>query len=341
MSFVDCEGFETINNNDVKETLIGVSNNYITSSDPQITAFGYGTAYGKNVGGAEDTFSCYFPGLVNKKTIFFNWHLKGNSTTASTNMHLTLLDGASTQVVLRRNGDNSFSALRGSTVLATSSPIITVTKYYFLQLKVVIDSTNGEFIFKVDNSTVFNLTGINTQNTANDYVNRYTFLVLSNFNFIDNVVVYDDAGTQMNDFTPETRVFGQFPTANGDINEFTPNTSTNFSRVNQRYDGDTTYNFTDTVGHTDLYAYNALVPSGSAVYGVKTSIFFRKSDLGDNEVVNVVKSGGTIYEDPAGPYESSPSYIIKEWIMEKNPNTNDFWTVSGANSLQTGIRRKL
>jgi hypothetical protein len=342
MAFVDCEGFESLYSNapSLKEEFISIA--AVTSStDPQITAFGFGKCFGTGIGTFDQLFVSKFPGLVNKKTIFFNWHFKNVINNTITFNLLTLQDESITQVALRRNGDGSFSALRGSTVLATSPIITTNNQYYFLQLKVVIDSTNGEFIFKVDNSTVFNLTGINTQNTANDYVNRYTFNAQSNTIYIDNVVIYDDSGSVMNDFTEETRVIGQYPTGNGDTIEWTPNTSTNFSRVNQNYDGDTTYNFTDTVGHTDLFTYASLVTSGANVYAIKVGSTFRKDDANTNAVVNVVKSGGTIYEDPAGPYESSPSYIIKEWIMINDPNTSSPWTVSAANAIQSGIRRKL
>jgi len=63
--------------------------------------------------------------------------------------------------------DGSVYAVRGNTLLGRSDPCIAAGGYHHIECKAKIDSTTGYIEVRINEVTVLNLTGINTQNTGN------------------------------------------------------------------------------------------------------------------------------------------------------------------------------
>jgi len=334
MAFIDCEGFDLMGN----------------TVEPGNT-FGYGTtgafnpgvfSYGNCFGGNGVAISGPLPSSYS--TIFANFHWKVNTTN---NIRVfSFKDSAGTYQFTISQVGSKLTVLRGDhygtgVVLATGPTTIIADSWYFLQLKLVVNSSTGSCILKIGEVEEINVSGVNTQATANANVAQWYFSsAASNYNYIDNLVFYDETGGVMDDFTPETRVFGQFPTGDGALTEWTPSAGANYENVNEAYDTDTTYNSADTAGMRDLYAYPSPVPAGTAVYAIKASATFRKDDVGENTCNILVRSGGSNYEATNGPFQSLGSYLYHSYIMTVDPNTGLEWTITNANAIQTGIIRK-
>lgn len=71
--------------------------------------------------------------------------------------------------------EGSVRALRGSTALGRSDPCVAAGGYHHFEAKAKIDNSTGYVEVRVNEVTVLNLTGIDTQNTANAENSQFRF----------------------------------------------------------------------------------------------------------------------------------------------------------------------
>lgn len=75
--------------------------------------------------------------------------------------------GNSEQIRVNLGTEGSVRALRGNTALGRSDPCVAAGGYHHFEAKAKIDNSTGYVEVRVNEVTVLNLTGIDTQNTAN------------------------------------------------------------------------------------------------------------------------------------------------------------------------------
>lgn len=80
--------------------------------------------------------------------------------------HCMIVMGTDGSVLALRGGNMNNTAL-GGTVLGRSDPCIAAGGYHHIEIKVKIDNSVGYIEVRINEVTVLNLTGIDTQNTAN------------------------------------------------------------------------------------------------------------------------------------------------------------------------------
>lgn len=256
----------------------------------------------------------------------------------------TSMSSPITQIDIRVTNDAGFQVTRNGTVIATSLPnLFTFNFWNYLEVKVFVHDSTGFVQIRLNGQTYLNATALDTKNTGNNYINMFRFQPFGNtgmFNFkIDDVYVCDDTGTTNNGFLGECRVQTQYPTANGDQNDFLAvGAASNWQTVDETpADDDLTYVRSAVVGATDNYAMGTLALTGT-IFGVQLNVSHRKDDVGSRTVTPVIKAGTTHYEGALFPCGSD--YSVAQKIWEKNPDTATTWTNVSLNNIFAGVRIK-
>lgn len=277
------------------------------------------------------------------------FRLAGLPTSAQAQL-IQLIDNATIQIDVRVNTDGTISVTRNGTVLGTTtSSWINPNTYTHLEFKGKIDPSVGTYEVKVNGVSRLSGTGANTRATANSYATTIRMGLVSNsdLNGGVHVVDYDDIivwDTQANDaagnpdisnFIGDCRLSWLLPTGAGATTAFTPDSGSNYARVNEATPDITSYVESSTIGHTDTYAMGDLSAAASSVKSVAVVQYARKTDAGSRQMAAVLRSGGTDYAHATG-VDLNDSYLYSFRNWGTNPNTVTTWTVSDVNALEVG-----
>jgi hypothetical protein len=337
-TFLWIDGFDEIGNVNQKYTEGGeITQGLGTSTN---TPFSYGRSLGW--ASASATLQKVVSGAP--YTVFFvGFHFLINSPDTTERNFLQFLDAQNNvvQIELRRIWDNVLlkhvlRLYRGSTLLATSSDGITQNTWVWLSVKHVCSQTNGVVEVKINNASVLSFTG-NTQNGAVTQVHRPAILsgatLNSAFN-VDNLVIA--TGLASDPPLSECRIFGAVvPTSNFNA-QFTPNAGTNWSNVNEiPPNDDTSYNFSNTVGDTDVFVCAPPTLTG-VIPAVKINFRARKDDAGVRELAPIIRPTTTNHQGPA--IEINPNYFNRGYMWTTNPDTGQAWNPGDIANLKFGYR---
>jgi hypothetical protein len=139
-----------------------------------------------------------------------------------------------------------------------------------------------------------------------------------------------------------------FPTYPANPTGFTTTVNTWFWSVNYHNanfynvselasDGDTTYNFSNTVGAIDSYHLSALAGSPTAVLMAQVRTIARMSDNGARTAATYFKSGASVVTGASVPLASSYQYMpFQQYLLD--PATGAAWTVAAINAVEIGIK---
>lgn len=274
-----------------------------------------------NVNGVVTGFAFSLPSLPSADTVLIAW-----------------MDGGTTQVDLRITSTGAIRATRNGTSLGVSSAgVVTAGTYMFLEARVTISTTTGSVEVRVNNTTVLNLTNVNTQATANNYVNRVDWRTVTSPTLVDDIHHYDTTGTTFNTFDGDLPVLLAPVSGPGDYAQWTPNGApSNYDCIDDiPPDGDATFNSTQQSGRVDSFAH-APVTGLAAVRAVKVMAFARKDDAASRVLEPGVVIGGAFY---AGGQVALPdTYIWASVYFANNPATNAAWTLDAVNNAQIAYR---
>lgn len=252
---------------------------------------------------------------------------------------LSLQDGASTQIKIRFNGDNTLSVVRGDgTVLATSDPstqqFLTNPYWPYLEFKATIHNTAGAFELWVNETLWLSATGVNTRFTANDYANGVSIGVGGNAH-VDDFYIDDGSrglwGNQKMEYLP----------VNGDgtytqLSRGGADSGSNHGQVDESaQNGDTDYVKATAVGQKDTYTLTPMSGAPLDVTCLQLTMVARKEDILDREVAFLLKSGAT--EDLGANLSLDTSYghFIKPYVLD--PHTGSPWAYAGVNAAEIGV----
>lgn len=249
--------------------------------------------------------------------------------------------------VAYRGNQPGIDSPAGTLLGVTSNNVWANGVYNFIEFGVKIDPTVGYIKVKVNGVLVLNLTGINTQNTANASWDSLVFMNLEGGGGIGATWLVDDLyytdnvtgpGTHpCNTFLGDSKTVTLFATGNSSV-QWTPFANTNYQEINETaMDSDTSYNSDITPGHEDLFTFQPLTGTIAVIYGVQLTGAYRKDDAGDRQIKQALKSGATevygpIYHVPDVSY----AYFTDPFIL--NPNTSLNWTSTNVNALLAGYQ---
>lgn len=257
---------------------------------------------------------------------------------------ISFIDGSTEQIELWFNALQKLEVRRGATLLATSTTVLSLATYYYLEFKATIHPSAGAYEVRINNIAEAALTasGVNTRSSANSTADSVAVCVGqftaqgTGWDF-DDFYVCDTSGAQNNDFLGDIRVQYIAPTGAGATTQFTPSTGANWQNVDDAApDGDTTYNSDATPGDIDTYAMSNLVSTAGSVKAVQTLISARKDDAGVRTIAPVVRHGGVDY--PGTNVNIGNTYTFYREVMELNPGTGVAWTVADVNAAEFGVK---
>lgn len=218
------------------------------------------------------------------------------------------------------------------------------TLWFYLEVKMNIGNP-GSFEIRINGTPVATVSGVQTQQTGNAWVNRIAICGVTQFG---NAITMDDLfivdtqdATGTTDFIGEVRVQTKFPDADGFQNDFLRSTgSVNATNVNTspiNYTENGKYNYSGTVGAKDLYSIGNFTVSGT-IFAVQENLSFRKDDVGNRNICPLLRTASTEYEGTSVACFSEYTWTGKIW--ENNPSNNLPWTLTDLNLAEFGIKVK-
>lgn len=260
-------------------------------------------------------------------------------------------EGTTQQIGLRLTPTGSFQFFRGNTALGSASTIpLTFNAWHYLEMKIVIDSTNGIVELKIDGAFGIQLSSQNTQQTANAWA---TALVIGNnwntFNgalnsgafaeaYFDDFYLLDGSGSANNTYLGDIKVQCVMPSGNGSRNDFTVfGAAANWQCVDEKPPDDgTTFVQTQTLGAIDRYTFPAI--SAQTVFAVCINMRALKTDASRRSLRGDIKSGATIVDTGRDLDLLETTWQFFQGISETDPNTSAQWTATNINAAEFGIK---
>lgn len=215
--------------------------------------------------------------------------------------------------------------------------------WHFIELHYKIDSAVGIAELWIDNTVVFNNTGVNTT-----YYGNTTFTTLHLFggensgidaSFDDLYII--DATTGPNNTTRlgDSRIQTLRPSGDAGPNDGTPSTAgPHYAMVNEpQNDGGATYiTVTGTSGQEELFNMTSLVTTPSSIFGARVLNYAEKTDAGTLNTNAVISSNGIVANGNTQALLTGFSGMYG--IFETDPNTGSAWTPTAINSADCGFK---
>jgi hypothetical protein len=352
MSWLCGDGFDFYSNGASDWTLTQGGDSAFASIGGGVTAttpYGTGLAFNCAAGGQGWTSATF----ANSTTLWVNFIIynAGNAySTGGTTVFngFTLRDGSNNQVgvFLRSGGDIIVTNGNGNgTILYTSSQIIPNASangtWHHFQFKIVINNTTGSVECRMDGATSsnFTATGLNTRNgSSNSFVNNGLFGLVptgagANM-YWDDWYMFNDQGAVPNDWQGQVRCYSYYPNGDGTVSWLPNSGVSNYTRVNQVYDGDATYVSTATVANFDQYALAALPSTPAAIINVQTRVVARMDDAGPHTVNSRIWSGISTADGAGMTLSTSYQQLWKNFLVD--PATSSAWAPSTLSTLKVG-----
>jgi hypothetical protein len=218
---------------------------------------------------------------------------------------------------------------------------------FYLELKVTLHDTTGSYEIRVNGETLVSQTSFDTKSKSTTGASRFQFGGFGNdstgFAKYSDIYVCDDTGSVNNDFLGPIRVLSLHPDADGDDEAWTLSGGTDsYTLVNETepVDDDSDYIEDTVTTNRTLFTYDD-VPSGMGdnIIGVQIATNPRITDATTYDLINTVKSGGTLYPESAVTVDDQTfngmGHVMQ--ILENDPDTGSAWTASGLNNAQFGV----
>lgn len=280
------------------------------------------------------------PSLGNVVTVIVGWAWQRPASDVAHKI-IELRESTNIGVNVRLKSTGEFEVYNNNTLLATTSgaDIGSGTWAYF-QLKVKVDNSVGTYELKINGTIVASDGGsfANTEPNTNNYINTVRFSFTTNPSAVtthfDDIYICDATGSANNDYLGDSYIEGIYPSGAGDSTQFTPDSGSNYARVNENPpDNDTSYVEDSTSGHQDLYAYAAASPTiTNTIYGVQINSLAKGSGF---SLKNDCKSGGSVSSGSGVSLGSGYGTVVR--ILETDPATSVAWTPTGLGSAQFGV----
>jgi hypothetical protein len=235
---------------------------------------------------------------------------------------------------------SQFSA--GAVDLGAGTTVFTVAAWYYVELRVFIDDTAGQFEVRVNGVTEINLSSIDTKNQTFDYASELTIAggtVGSIYSrYIDDLYIRTSPATsaEASGFLGDIKVKPYYPNGDGTYTAMTCSTgSTHYTLVDETAPTTTDYVSSNTALQKDSYNFQDVSETGS-IKAVQLSVYAAKDDAGFRGLDLFTKSGAT--EDFAASQTLSTTAGYKTKVWEKDPNTAADWSQANLNAAEFGQR---
>lgn len=302
---------------------------------------GGGTAYSYNF---THWAAKTFPFGVQELVVGFRYKITSAGTARD---FLRITNGGDTQVCLAMNNDNTVSLVRGDrflgTVLGTSAEAISSNIWTYVELKVKLGDSDGEYEVRLNGGSVLSGTGVDTVATGPSQANGFSIGLVGNTPpfcslYFCDLYAADTSGDTNNDFLGDARVDLLQPTGDGNYSGFTPSSgSAHWSLVDDDAPDASDYVSASSVGTRDSYTLSDLQHLASqTIFGVQVCAAAFKDDPGTRELATFVRSNGVNGDGAGVTLGTSENYVRQ--IFETNPDGDVAWTEAAVDSMEAGIK---
>jgi len=226
-----------------------------------------------------------------------------------------------------------------SAVDATSTLLLTVGGYNYIETKVLIADSGGTIEVRVNGVVYIAATGLDTKQSGTAGWSRIDVISGSFPTLMHDMYVLDGVGAApWNNFLGDCRVDVRAVTAAGATTGWTPSTGANWQNVDDATpNGDTDYNSVTASGPTDTFVVQDAPVVGATIYGVQTVISNKKMDAGACTIASVIRHSGT--DNVGANFNPSTAYTMALQAYQTNPGTGVAWTEAGFNAAEFGYKR--
>lgn len=243
------------------------------------------------------------------------------------------------QLSINMTGDGTIYVTRGDifgvTLGTSAAGVLTGNAWNFLEADVVIDSTNGSFVIRRENSVVLVVSGVNTQALGVSAISGFEVMPWR----IDDVYALDPSPDPSGDPRLQTFLGKGFhvlplrPVANDTVGFSSP--STNYAEVDDATP-DGSKNSTSFAGTTDLFQLETL--TATRVIAVQPNIIANRASVSAaGAVAPVVKIDGLPYTGPAVTPDAAATDARSIWTAA--PSDGSAWTADTINASRWGYQR--
>lgn len=274
--------------------------------------------------------------LDNQSTWLVGFHYTW--TTAGSSSLLVLLDNSVIQLTLYYNvSTNKFEIYQGNpttNLLGSSIHTFSINTWYWIELKVLINSSVGTVELRVNGISEITLTAgdQNTQKGINAYANYICLKSLTTWTYFDNLIIQDGVGGC--DFTGECRVATLYPASDSSIAWTKSTGANNFGCVDEAQMNTTDYVSSNTPGQIDKYGFGALGILGD-VKGVQVCVLGKKDDAAPHSLRTYLRTEATDYSGDTQNLDSVYRTFTK--LYPTNPQTGIAWTIAEVDAALAGV----
>lgn len=239
------------------------------------------------------------------------------------------------------NDSGGLKLYRGSssgTLLATATGTYSTAIWRHYEVKVTIADSGGTVEVRVDGVVALTFTG-DTRNTTTGTAGLDRIVwwgSTSGSGAWDDIYILDTTGSVANNFLGDVRINTLAPTSDSSV-QFTRSTgASNYLCVDEgKYNSDTDYVESATVGHIDKYGYADLSASVSTVHAVQALTWAKKTDAATRTMRNKIYSNASTAD--GATYGLTTTYAPYAQIATLNPDGSVQWTPTTVNAALAGF----
>ena len=239
-------------------------------------------------------------------------------------------------------GSASGAGFTSAVELGVGTTVLSAATWYYIELRVFIDDSAGQFEVRVNGTTEINLTGVDTKSQSFDYSSVVALMGGNPSNTIYKV--YDDfyirtsssSSAEAGGFLGDVKIKPYYPNGDGTYTAMTCSTgSTHYTLVDETAPNTSDYVSSSTALQKDSYNFQDASETGS-IKAVQLSAYCYKMDAGFRGIDVFCKSSGTESFATSLPLSTTAKFAQKVW--EQDPNTSADWSQANLNAAEFGVR---
>lgn len=224
---------------------------------------------------------------------------------------------------------------------SANTTLLTVTiaslVWTYIEVKVTIHDTAGSVECRVNGVAAGAASGVDTRNnTGESGISRIRLGendIGSHVYYFDDMYVLDLTGSTNNDFLGDCSVGILLPTGDSSVQMSRSGGASNAANVASIGDGDSTYVYTSTVGHKDMYAV-ADTSTPALIYGVAATAEVRVADGGLRNCKLHLASGGNAWSKQV---IATNAYRLAGQVCSDAISGTTRWTAADINAATVGV----
>jgi hypothetical protein len=262
---------------------------------------------------------------------------------------LSLYDNATCQVCVVVRADRRLEVRRGgqggALLAGPGTAVMSNAIWQHVAVWVKVHGSAGRVVVKVNGIVDLDTGagGVNTQASANAYGTQVIF-GFDNGGFNGCDLRFDDpwvataAGTLAGDGYGDLNFEAKVPNGAGNSTQFTPSTGANWQNVDDiPQNGDTDYNYSNTVGQKDTFTATDLVATTGSVSFIMLETFDRKEDAGSANFRHVLRMGAAESEGADFAPVQDANYAHHRACFDTKPGGGAI-ALADANAMEIGYK---